>query len=169
MRIVRWLDEYLEEMCLLFLLCTMMAVMGVQIAARYAFGASLSWSEEITRFCFIISGFLSASFCIKRSASVKIDQLVSMLPVKAMHVLRLLSYLMELTFFAYLIPFSWKYVSSAAESGQLSPACGIPMYFIQGAAVISFILCVIRLIQKSVERVSMLIRCSRGETVKEVD
>lgn len=152
MKAVKWLDKYLEEILLLVMLCAMVIIMGIQITARYVFSSSLSWSEEITRYLFICSGFISASFCIKKSASVKIDQLVGMLPGKGVHIFRLISYTVQLVFFSYLIPFAWKYVMSGVESGQLSPACGIPMYLIQASTVISFVLCVLRLIQKWVFR-----------------
>ena len=108
MKVLKWLDNNLEQAILLILLCGMTIVMGGQIIARYAFSASLSWSEEITRYMFIISGFISASYCIKHGLSVKIDQLVGMLPGKGVHYMRLVSYLIQLLFFAYLVPFAWK-------------------------------------------------------------
>ena len=157
MKAVKWLDKYLEEVLLLVMLCAMVIIMGIQITARYVFSSSLSWSEEITRYLFICSGFISASFCIKKSASVKIDQLVGMLPGKGVHIFRLISYTVQLVFFSYLIPFAWKYVMSGVESGQLSPACGIPMYLIQASTVISFVLCVMRLIQKWVFRFQIIV------------
>ena len=145
MKVLKWLDNNLEQAILLILLCGMTIVMGGQIIARYAFSASLSWSEEITRYMFIISGFISASYCIKHGLSVKIDQLVGMLPGKGVHYMRLVSYLIQLLFFAYLVPFAWKYVKA-----------GIPMYLIQSFTVISFVLCCIRLIQKFIQRVEII-------------
>ena len=157
MKLLKWLDDYLEEALLLIMLGIMVVVMGIQITARYVFASSLSWSEEITRFLFICSGFLSASYCIKKSLSVTIDQLVNMLPGRGVHIFRLISYSIQLVFFSYLIPFAWKYVMSGIESGQLSPACGIPMYVIQSFTVISFVLCVIRLIQKWLYRLQIIL------------
>lgn len=157
MKILKWLDDYLEEALLLIMLCAMVLIMGVQITARYVFASSLSWSEEITRFLFIGSGFLSASYCIKKGVSVKIDQLVGMLPGKGVHIFRLISYTIQLIFFAYLVPFAWGYVMSGVKSGQLSPACGIPMWIVQMFTVISFVLCVIRLIQKWVYRFQIIL------------
>lgn len=157
MKLLKWLDDYLEEALLLIMLGIMVVVMGIQITARYVFASSLSWSEEITRFLFICSGFLSASYCIKKSLSVKIDQLVNMLPGRGVHIFRMISYGIQLVFFSYLIPFAWKYVMSGIESGQLSPACGIPMYVIQSFTVISFVLCVIRLIQKWLYRLQIIL------------
>lgn len=156
MKVLKWLDEHLEETILLVLLCGMTIIMGIQVTARYVFSSSLSWSEEVTRYMFIISGFVSASFCIKKGVSVKIDQIVGMLPGKGVHYMRLVSYLIQLMFFAYLVPFAWNYVKTGYESGQLSPALKIPMYLIQLSTVISFVLCCFRLIQKSVIRVGYI-------------
>lgn len=57
MKAIKWLDRHFEEILLVALLFAMMIIMGIQIFARYALSNSLSWSEEITRFCFIWTGF----------------------------------------------------------------------------------------------------------------
>ena len=59
MKIIRWLDDNLEEALLIALLVTMTLLMGLQVFSRYILNASLSWSEELTRYLFIWSGFLS--------------------------------------------------------------------------------------------------------------
>ena len=65
MKIIRWLDDNLEEALLIALLVTMRCY-GPQVFSRYILNASLSWSEELTRYLFIWSGFLSISYCIKK-------------------------------------------------------------------------------------------------------
>ena len=47
---LKWLDENLEEFLMVALLIAMTVIMGIQVFARYALGASLSWSEELTRY-----------------------------------------------------------------------------------------------------------------------
>ena len=51
---LKWLDENLEEFLMVALLIAMTVIMGIQVFARYALGASLSWSEELTRY--LLSG-----------------------------------------------------------------------------------------------------------------
>ena len=46
---------------------------------RQILNASLSWSEELTRYLFIWSAFISISYCIKKWISIKIDQLINCL------------------------------------------------------------------------------------------
>lgn len=156
MKIIKWLDQNFEEVLLFIMLWLMVIIMGIQVAARYVLSSSLSWSEEITRYLFICSGFLSASYCVKKGASVKIDQLVGLLPGKGVHIFRLISYTIQIVFFSYLIPFAWKYIMASVKSGQVSPACQIPMYLIQSVTIISFVLCVVRLIQKWVYRFGLI-------------
>ena len=47
-----------------------------------------------------------------------------------------------------MIPFAWSYMMSSVHSGQLSPACGIPMYYVQAAPLVSFILVAFRVLQR---------------------
>ena len=74
---LKWLDENLEEFLMVALLIAMTVIMGIQVFARYALGASLSWSEELTRYLFIWSGFISVSYCTKKCISIKIEQFVA--------------------------------------------------------------------------------------------
>ena len=168
MKAVKWLDRHLEEILLVALLFIMMIIMGIQIVARYALGNSLSWSEEITRFCFIWTGFLSISYCVKNSKSIKIEQFVEWFKDDfngmGVHAFRLVSYLVELILFAYLLPFAYHFVRASSLGKAASPAVGIPMWIVQSITVLSFGRCEIRLLQKFVSRIGMI---RRGEKEKE--
>ena len=156
MKVLRWLDRYLEEMLLLTFLVVMVVVMGVQIIARYVFAASLSWSEELTRYLFVCSGFLSASYCIKFSLSIKIGQIIELLPAQLMHIMKLVSYLIQLLFYGYLAPYAVKFVISAIESGQRTAAIGLPMWMIESSTILCCVLAGFRLLQKIIERIKLL-------------
>ncbi len=145
---LKWLNENLEEFLMVALLIAMTLIMGIQVFARYALGASLSWSEEITRYLFIWSAFISVSYCTKKCISIKIEQFVALFPRRGQAIFKVVNHTLELIFFFYLIPFSVSYLRSAFESGQVSPACGIPMYYIQAAPLVSFLLVAIRIIQR---------------------
>ena len=45
MKMLKWLDENLEEFLMGIFLVGMVLIMGIQVLARYVLGASLSWSE----------------------------------------------------------------------------------------------------------------------------
>ena len=63
-------------------------------------------------------------------------------------IIKVVNHTIELAFFFYMIPFAFSYMMSAVESGQVSPALGIPMYYIQAAPLVSFILVAFRIIQR---------------------
>lgn len=161
MKIIKWLDENLEEALMVLLLLAMTLIMGVQVFSRYALGMSLSWSEELTRYLFIWSGFLSVSFCSKKCLSIKIEQFVAIFPRRGRAVFKVVNHTFELIFFVYMIPFAAAYLMSAVHSGQVSPACGIPMYYIQAAPLVSFLLVALRILQRWI----IEFRIARGENV----
>ena len=81
-KILHYLDEYLEEFLMVIFLIAMTLIMGIQVFSRYILGMSLSWSEEITRYLFIWSAFLSFSLCTRKCISIKIDQFIQLFPRK---------------------------------------------------------------------------------------
>ena len=103
---INWIDEYLEEVLLVAALAAMAVIMGVQVFCRYVLGASLSWSEELTRYIFIWAGFLSVSYCTKKCISIKIEQFVALFPKRGKAMFKVVNHTFELILFFYLIPFA---------------------------------------------------------------
>lgn len=147
MKIVRWLDDHLEELCLTLLLIGISAIMVTQVIARYVFNYSLSWSDELARYCLVWSAFLSVSFCVKKRISIKIDQVQNALPERAVPWLKMIRHTIVFLFCILMIPHAWTYVQQSVSSGASSPALQIPMVFIQCAPLVGFILLAIRVAQ----------------------
>lgn len=147
-KILHYLDEYLEEFLMVISLIAMTLIMGIQVFSRYILGMSLSWSEEITRYLFIWSAFLSVSLCTRKCISIKIDQFIQLFPKRGKSLWKVLNLTVEFVFFVYLIPYSFIYLKNTIESGQVSPACGIPMYYVQAAPFVCFIITAFRIAQR---------------------
>ena len=160
-KVLHWLDENLEEFLLVVFLIAMTLIMGIQVLSRYVLGQSLSWSEEITRYLFIWSGFLSVSYCSKKCLSIKIEQFVAIFPRRGKALFKVVNHTFELIFFLYMIPFAASYLLSAIKIGQLSPACHLPMYCVQAAPLVSFVLVAFRVLQRWI----IEFRVARGEQV----
>ena len=77
MKLLKKIDENLERWIMFLLLAGMTLVLGIQIFCRFVLNNSLTWSEELARFMFIWSTFLSIGFCLKEGISLKIDTLIS--------------------------------------------------------------------------------------------
>lgn len=145
---LKWLDDNLEEFLLVLLLLGMAVIMGIQVFSRFALKESLSWTEELTRYLFIWAGFLSLSYCCKRCISIKIEQFVAQFSRRTKAIIKVITHTVELVFFLYLIPYAFMYMMSAVESGQVSPALGMPMVYVQAAPFVSFLLVAFRTVQR---------------------
>lgn len=148
MKVLKWLDNNLEKVIIGTLLTLMTIIMGIQVVSRYAFNSSLTWSEELTRYMFVWSGFISLPFTIKAGITLKIDQFYNMLPKGMRKGISLLNHVIMVIFFAFMTYNSIGVVQSAIASGQKSPALGLPMYLVQVSSVIGFSLAVIRSAQQ---------------------
>lgn len=147
------IDENLEQFILVVLLILMTAIMGIQIISRYAFGNSLSWSEELTRFLFIWSAFIGVSYTTKKGTSIRITNLVDALPSGTQFVVNMISSIILLLFFLALSVYGYQVVVSTIASNQLSAAMGIPMWIVNASVLVCGVLSSIRTIQNIIELV----------------
>lgn len=126
----------------------MAVVMGIQVFSRYALKSSLVWSEELTRYMFIWSGFLSVAYCARKKLGLRVDLLVTYLPKSVGFVMTVVALLLEAALFIYLMPFAYRIMMLAVNTGRLSPAMQIPMWMMQSAPFVGFGLAALRLIQR---------------------
>ena len=107
MKLLKKIDKNLERWVMFLLLAGMTLVLGIQIFCRFVLNNSLTWSEELARFMFIWSTFLSIGFCLKEGISLKIDTLISLFPKKVQAVILLLGDVVMTVFFLYLLTSTW--------------------------------------------------------------
>lgn len=169
MKIIRFLDDKLEEIILVTLLSLMAIVMGVQVVCRYVFNYSLSWSEELTRYMFIWSAFISISYCIKRWISIKVDQVIKLLPKKWYVVAQLFLNAFLFMLFFYLSIHGYKFLMQSIVSKQTSPALGLPMPYVQCAPFVGFTLATIRSFQQIFFEFNNIKHLLNHESIEEVD
>ena len=147
MKVLKWLDESFEEVLLMIMLFLISIVMGYSVFMRYVMNDSPSWAEEITRYFFVWSSFLSLSFCLKRKSSIKIDMLLVHLPRWAQKLNLAIIEIVMLVFFVYMLQGAVNVTVGMIRSGQSSPALELPMYAIYGSAAVGFFLAIIRTLQ----------------------
>lgn len=153
MKILKWIDEYLEEALMGGLLVLMAVIMGIQVLCRYCFSYSLTWSEELTRYLFVWAGFISLSYCVKKKISIKITQFEQILSDKVADIMDIVRNVLLLCFTLYMIPFSVRYLEQCINNGSTSASMGIPMYVIQSAPLVGFVLVSFRLFECILEAI----------------
>lgn len=138
------LDANMEKWLLFLLLAGMTLVLGIQVFYRFVLNNSLTWSEELARFMFIWSAFLSIGFCLKEGISLKIDTVITLFPKQLQTIILMAGNIVLVVFFIYMVPNAWEFAYASVLNGQTSAACGIPMYLVQGSLVVGFSLAAFR-------------------------
>lgn len=146
-KIWNWFDENFEECLLMILLILMTAVMFAQIIMRFVWHSSMSWPEEFCRFCFVISGFLSIGYCIRKEKMLKVDILMGFFPDSAKRLLDLSGRILTLVFFAYFSYYGYFAMLNSIRGGMKSPAMELPMYILYGSVFVGSVIGVLRQIQ----------------------
>lgn len=162
MKFLKWIEENVEEFVMCILLIAMACIMFVQIICRFVFSNSLGWSEELTRYLFVWSTFLSISYCIRKNLSIRIDLIVESLPKTAKVIFYVIVDVVMLAVFAYLVQPAFTYLQRTIENHQLSTAMQIPMAIVYAAPLVGFVLSVIRAAQDIFLQVT-------GKTAKKPD
>lgn len=144
MKAAKWLNRHAEEVLLVIMLIAMLLVEIAQIFMRRVMGASLSWAEEVVRYLFVWSGFLSISFTIQNQSAMRLTMLVAALPRMVRHICIAVVYVALAVFFGYMSAVA---VVQLGSMHQTSAALGMPMVYVYLAPVVGFILTTIRSIQ----------------------
>lgn len=172
MKVIRWVDNYLEEVLMTLLLIGITVVMAAQVVARYVFNSPLTWSDELAKYMLVWSCFLSVSYCVKKRISIKIDQFQNMLPERLIPWVKVLRHAIVLIFCIVMLPYCVTYVQQAVDSGATSSAMQIPMYLIQSAPLVGFVLLGIRVFQALVRELKaswhMMVFSLKEEIMKEL-
>ena len=147
MKTLRYLDENFEEIILCALIVIITSCTCLQCFMRYVVNHALSWTDELSKYCFVYSGFISIGYCIRRFLMIRIDLIKSLLPGKVFSIISVFVTLVMTTFFILLFKASITTYQDYLAGNMVSPALGIPMYVVYAGAVVGFAIAIFRSIQ----------------------
>ncbi|MDD6318069.1 MAG: TRAP transporter small permease [Succinatimonas hippei] len=156
MKILHWIDDYLEMAIGICLILTISVVLSIQVFMRYVVHESLSWSEELSRYMFIWLIYLGISYGAKVMRHIKIDAGLYMFPKRTRPYIVICGDLIFLIFSIVVVIYSLKLVNRQIKLEQVSPAIGIPMYLVYLAPAVGFFLTSIREVQTIIYRIKKL-------------
>ncbi|RSL33959.1 TRAP transporter small permease [Salibacterium salarium] len=148
MKIVKYLDEHFEELLLVLFSFVMVAVIAMQVFMRFVLGNSLSWSEELARYCFIWLVYIGISYGVKKQRHIKVDVLLILLKERGKMILGIIANLFFLGFAIFVIIVGFELVEQQMGYGQTSPSMKVPMYIVYAATPVGMSLTSIRIIQQ---------------------
>lgn len=152
MKVIRFIDKYLEEILCAFLLAAMAVVVIAQIILR-ALEMPLSWSEEMARYMFIWLIYVGAAYAIKKRAHIKVEILTLLVKDRGQYVLDLISDLGFLFFAVVISFFGWNATYKIAfVNVQQSPAMHLNMGIAYLSVCLGCTLMAIRLVQDIILR-----------------
>lgn len=156
MKIIKWLDDHFEEYFLIALSVTMVFVIALQVFMRFIIGSSLTWSEELARYCFIWLVYIGISYGVKKQRHIKVDIALLALKDRGKIILGIIANLTFLTFAIFIIFNGYKLSSELLSWGQTSPALGFPMGVVYLATPVGMSLTAIRIVQQIVKQIRTL-------------
>lgn len=144
---LKLVDEHVEEAIVVGLMAMMSALIGVQIFMRYVMGASLSWSEELSRYFFIWATYVGIAYAVRKDAHIRVTMATDLLSPRGQAVMRIVSHIIFGAFAIFVMYQGWFMVEKTFRFGQKSASLGVPMGIIYLAPFTGFLLVVLRLIQ----------------------
>jgi TRAP-type C4-dicarboxylate transport system permease small subunit len=114
------------------------AVVLVQIFARYALSKPPVWTEELSRYLFAYAIVLASAAVITRKRHVRLELFQHKLPLRGALVLGIGCHLLIAIFAFFLLPYAWDFAANGGR--QTSPALGIRLAWIFATTVIFFAL-----------------------------
>ena len=156
MKVIHWLDDNTEKVLLVLFSVIMVSVIFVQVVMRQL-GSSLSWSEELARYCFIWMIYIGISYGVKEQKHVRIDAFLHLLNQKGQLILNFIVNLFFMAFAIFVIIYGTEIANQLLQFGQRSAALQIPMGYVYMATPIGMGLTLIRLVQNQVGLIRSLV------------
>lgn len=147
MKVLEYFDEHLEEVVMGALLIGISFIILLQIVMRLM-RMSLSWPEELARYFYVWSVFLSIAYTIRAKNILRVDLLVGFMPRGALKLTEIILQLVNSVFYSALAIYSVRVVHFVKISRQTSPALEIPMYMVYMIIPIGFTLTSYRALQQ---------------------
>jgi TRAP-type C4-dicarboxylate transport system permease small subunit len=147
MRLLKLLDDHVEEWLLIFTYTAMLIIASAQIFFRYVVNYSISWSQDLLTYMLIWSVFIGISLAVKKRRHIKVELAYVLISKKNQFYLKVLSNVVFMIFCLVFSYFSLKKVYSLMfVLPQMSESTGLSMWMIQIAIPIGFMLSIYRLI-----------------------
>lgn len=144
----------IEGLFCVLLLVIMTVLMFTEVVARYVFGSSFIWIEELSRYMFIWLAFISASYVTATQAHIKVDVALSVFPKTIQPIIKKIGLLIWLAFSIVITYVGFDYSITMLNVGGDSPALGLAKGIIYLGIPIGYLLMAIRLVIHIFKRTS---------------
>lgn len=146
MKVLRFINDKLEEIFLVVLMSIAVLLVAMQVATRFA-GIPLPWSEEVARYIFLWLVWVGAAYATKERKHISIDFLVSRMPQLGQKLCAVLVMVIWILFVIFMIYVSVILTAKVYEGGSVATGSGTPMWLPYASIPVGMCLMLFRLIQ----------------------
>lgn len=143
--------DYIEESLCCVCLIIMTALTFVNVLSRYVFNASLSFSEEITTYLFVLLSLLGAAIAAKRGAHLGFTLLSEHVGEKVGRILGIISMAAATLFSGIICYFGIFMVINQFNKGQVTGAMQLPEWIFGSFVPLGALFVTIRFAQNFVK------------------
>jgi TRAP-type C4-dicarboxylate transport system permease small subunit len=149
LRGVHWLLAVLRVLAGVLLVASV-ALNFANVVGRYFFNASIYWAEEVMLFLMVGCVFLGNGVVAWSGRQIRMDVIVSMMPLKVREALQLASELVFIATAILIIVFAWPVIRDLYNFDQRSQSAEVPLFVPQAlipiGLLIMALLVVVRLV-----------------------
>ncbi len=118
------------------------------VIARYIFGRSILWADEVQIFTMIAITFLGAVVVSWRQQHLRMDVLANLLPGPVQTALKIVELALLLVLCGFIFVHSLDYTTRMFDIGRTSDTAGVPMWIPHGSLALGFgIIALVSLLQ----------------------
>lgn len=154
MKILKFLDDHLEELICVVVLAAMTLVIFIQIIIRAVSSfvtIPMAWTEEIGRYLFIYAVYIGAAYATHKRAHQKVDIFPILCGNTGKLIFNLIGDIGIIVFAAAMTVFSWQVVQNVAfVFVQKAPATKLNMGIAYAGPALGMTLCTFRSLQNIV-------------------
>lgn len=158
MKVIKFIDRYLEVIFISVCLCLISVIMLVQIICRNFFSYAINWAEELCRYMFVWCNAVGISYATMKGTHLSLDIIPSLVP-KLKKPLEIISDVVLLVLFIYILPAGMDIIAKMDASGQLSSALRIPIKYVYMGFEVGFVITIFRIIEKYIK---LAVRAAKG-------
>lgn len=153
MKIIRWLDNNLENYLTLLFYLYLVLIIFVEVIRRYALGGSSMWGEETARYAFVWMTYIAASRGVKTRSHLRIDTLITNGGKKIKLTADILSDICFFTLALIVVYYSLPPVLMNIEYGVSMTGSSLPMALATVAVPVAWTLIAVRVVQRFIKSI----------------
>jgi TRAP-type C4-dicarboxylate transport system permease small subunit len=130
--------QKVEDSILVVTFCIMVISFFLQVVNRNIIKQSVSWFEELSRYCMMYMAFLATEAGLRDGTQISVTTVTDKMSEKTRAVVLLIAKTLVVAFSLIIFITSFDLLQIQIRSHQLSPALKIPMYIPYFALTLSF-------------------------------